>query len=200
MPLPYPVLLADIGGTMPASPSSSRPGLGRHRSGRCRRPASAPPLDALQAYLDEPRTPRPRSTCLAVARRVAGGVTRLTNAPWRFDLGGIGVALGLEAVRLVNDYAPLAAVLGILEEDDPADLVRIGAAVAGTGPRLVLGPGTGLGAAALIPAGDHLLIQNTEAGHVGFGPCERHDGLPWSELMPAGVGARPRPCCPVPAS
>ncbi|UYW30314.1 glucokinase [Methylorubrum extorquens] len=64
------------------------------------------PLDALQVYLDEPRTPRPRSTCLAVAGRVAGGVTRLTNAPWRFDLDGIGVALGLEAVRLVNDRSP----------------------------------------------------------------------------------------------
>lgn len=89
-------------------------------------------------------------------------------------------------MRLVKDYAPLAAILGILEEDDPADLVRIGPAVAGAGPRLVLGQGKGLGAAALIPAGDHLLIQNTEAGHVGFGPCERDDGLPWSEPMPAG--------------
>ncbi|MBK3405091.1 glucokinase [Methylorubrum populi] len=113
-----PVLLADIGGTYArfAVPTST----GARPAPIWKVPTASfrTPLDALQPYLDEPRTPRPRSTCLAVAGRVAGGLTRLTNAPWRFDLGGIGVALGLEAVQLVNDYASLAAVLGILEEDD----------------------------------------------------------------------------------
>ena len=88
-------------------------------------------------------------------------------------------------MRLVNDYVPLAAALAVLEAEDPANLARIGPAVEGTGPRLDLGPGTGLGAAALIPAGDRLLIQTTEAGHVGFGTCEPEGGLPWSVLMAA---------------
>ena len=86
---------------------------------------------------------------------------------------------------MVNNYVPLAAVLTVLCVDDPADTVRIGPAVEGTGPRLVLGPGTGLGAAVLMPAGERLLIQTTEAGHVGFGPCEPDDKLPWSALMAA---------------
>ncbi|WP_461653750.1 glucokinase [Methylorubrum aminovorans] len=89
MPLPCPVLLADIGGTYAR---------------------------------------------LAVAGRVASGVTPRTNAPWRLDLGGIGVAQGLEPVRLANDYASRAAILGILEEGDPADLVRIGPRRRGPNP------------------------------------------------------------------
>ncbi len=40
-------------------------------------------------------------------------------------------------------------------------------------PRFVLGAGTGLGAAALIPAGGRLLIQTTEAGTSGSDPARR---------------------------
>lgn len=183
MPPPYPVLLADIGGTYARFAVLTSTGLGRLRSGRCRRPASAPPrcpaglsrrTENTTAALHLPRRRRARRR-----RRHATDQRALAVRPRR-DRRRARTGSGAAGQR------SLAGVLGILEEDDPADLVRIGAAVAGTGPRLVLGPGTGLGAAALIPAGDHLLIQNTEAGHVGFGRCERDDGLPWSELMPAG--------------
>ncbi|MGW5837870.1 glucokinase [Methylorubrum extorquens] len=183
MPRPYPVLLADIGGTYARFAVLTSTRARPTPVWKVPTASFLIPLDAVPAYLDEPRTPRPRSAC--VAGRVAGGVTRLTNAPWRFDLGGIGVALGLEAMRLVSDYAPLAAVLGILEEDDPADLVRIGPAVAGAGPLLVLGPAR---ASAQLPdpRGRPPPDPDAEASHVGFGSCERDNGLPWSELMPVG--------------
>lgn len=182
--LPYPVLLADIGGTYARFAVLRAPGA---CPGPIRKVPTAGfpgPIAAVEACLDGPGTPRPRSAFLAVAGRVDGHVTRLTNAPWLIDLGDIGVALGLEAARLVNDYVPQAAALHVLDEANAADLARLGPVAAGRGPRLVLGPGTGLGAAALVPAGDRLLIQTTEAGHVGFGPCERDD-LPWQVLMPA---------------
>lgn len=183
--LPHPVLLADIGGTY--SRFSILP-VPRGRPGAIWKVATTAfpgPVDAIRAYLARHDADRPRSAFLAVGGRVDRGITRLTNAPWRFDLGEIGVASGLEAVRLVNDYVPLAAALTVLGADNPDDLVRIGPAVEGNGPRLVLGPGTGLGAAVLMPAGERLLIQTTEAGHVSFGPCERDAGLPWSALMAA---------------
>ncbi|SDA28940.1 glucokinase [Methylobacterium sp. UNC378MF] len=182
--LPFPVLLADIGGTyarlavLPEAAACPGP-IWKVPTGDFPGPAAA-----IRAFLGRQDGPRPRSAFLAVAGRVDGGITRLTNAPWRFGLSEIGVTSGLEAVRLVNDYVPLAAALTVLGVDDPADVARIGPAANATGPRLVLGPGTGLGAAALIPAGDRLLIQTTEAGHVGFGPSER-DALPWQALMQA---------------
>ncbi len=182
--LPYPVLMADIGGTYARFAVMPEPGACPSPIWKVPAAGFPGPIAALQAYLANPGTPRPRSAFLAVAGRVDGNVTRLTNAPWLVDLGDISVALGLEAARLVNDYVPQAAALHVLDEANAADLVRIGPVTAGRGPRLVLGPGTGLGAAALIPAGDRLLIQTTEAGHVGFGPCQRDD-LPWEILMPA---------------
>ncbi|MEG9525253.1 MAG: glucokinase [Hyphomicrobiales bacterium] len=185
MTLPHPVLLADIGGTY--ARFSVLPEAGGRPGPIWKVPTTGfpGPVEAIRAFLDRQDGVRPCSAFLAVAGRIACGITHMTNAPWRFDLGEIGVAFGLEAVRLVNDYVPLAAALTVLDADKPSDLVRIGQAVDGTGPRLVLGPGTGLGAAALIPAGDRLLIQTTEAGHVGFGACEPDDGLPWSALMAA---------------
>ncbi|WP_457107395.1 glucokinase [Methylobacterium sp. P5_C11] len=184
MPLPLPALLADIGGTYARFAVLPEPAARPTPIWKVPTADYPGPVAAIRAFLDRPGPVRPRSAWLAVAGRVDKGVTRLTNAPWTFDRGAIGAALGLEAVRLVNDYVPLAGLLPSLAADDPTDLARIGPGVAGTGPRLVLGPGTGLGAAALIPAGERLLIQTTEAGHVGFGPCERDD-LPWDDLMKA---------------
>lgn len=183
--LPYPVLLADIGGTYARFAVLAAQGVCPGPIWKVPTADFPGPIAALKAYLDGPGTLRPRSAFLAVAGRVDGHVTRLTNAPWLVYLGDIGVALGLEAARLVNDYVPQAAALQVLDEANAADLARVGPVGAGRGPRLVLGPGTGLGAAALVPAGDRLLIQTTEAGHVGFGPCERDDDLPWETLMPA---------------
>jgi len=183
MTLPYPVLLADIGGTYARFAILTAPDVLPGPIWKVPTSDYPSPIAAIQALLARPDTVRPRAAFLAVAGRVGGDFTRLTNAPWLFDPADIGVALGLKAVRLVNDYVPLAAALHSLDE---ADLAPFGPVTARSGPRLVLGPGTGLGAAALIPAGDRLLIQTTEAGHVGFGPCEPDDGLPWPELMKAG--------------
>ena len=183
--LPFPVLLADIGGTyarfaiLPRLDADPTPILKVATAG------FPGPVEAIRSYLDRPGVVRPCAGFLAVAGRVGSGVTRLTNAPWQFDLAEIGIALGLDAVRVVNDYVPLAAALTILDPADPAELMRIGPRVTGAGTRLVIGPGTGLGAAALIPAGERYLIQTTEAGHTWFGPCEPDDGLPWHRLMPS---------------
>ncbi len=215
--LTYPVLLADIGGTYSRFAVLAAPRTSPSPIWKVVTAEFPTPVAAIRTYLDRVDVARPRAAFLAVAGRVDGPVARLTNAPWRFDLGEIGAALDLDAVRLVNDYVPTAAALAILDETDPTDLVPIGPATAralsaevdagsaqesaakqglravpdcnaigngsSRGPRLVLGPGTGLGAAALIPAGDRLLIQTSEAGHVGFGPCTMDDGLPWSDFM-----------------
>ena len=182
--LPYPVLLADIGGTYARFAVLTAPAIQAGPIWKVPTASFAGPVAAIQAYLAQ-EVIRPRSAFLAVAGRVGDGVMGLTNAHWEFDIGAIGVALALDAVRLVNDYVPLAAGLTNLDQDDPADLVRVGPEAVGSGTRLVIGPGTGLGAAALIPTGDRHLILTTEAGHVSFGRCEPNDGLPWSGLMPA---------------
>jgi glucokinase len=40
---------------------------------------------------------------------------------------------------------------------------------------IIMGPGTGLGTAALIPAGDHYTPISTEAGHIRFAPANQDE-------------------------
>jgi glucokinase len=123
---------------------------------------------------------------IAVATRVDGPVIRLTNAHWTIDAEAIGRGLALERLTLVNDYTPVAASVTVLDVAS-GDLAPLGEAqVAGSGIRVVLGPGTGFGAAALVPVGEQLAILATEAGHVEFGPVTDREMALWPHLERVG--------------
>ncbi|WP_425487026.1 ROK family protein [Microvirga makkahensis] len=136
---------------------------------------------ALQGYQGE----APLSAMFAVATRVDAPAIRLTNAQWVIDAEEIGTALALERVTLVNDYTPVAASVAVLSEEK-GDLAPIGSGHSATGGRVVLGPGTGLGAGALIPVEDRLAIVATEAGHIEFGPSTDEEAALWPHLERVG--------------
>jgi glucokinase len=81
---------------------------------------------------------------------------------------------------VVNDYVPVAAGAADIE---PHDLTAVGPSptIPG-GARVVLGPGTGFGAAALVPYAAHLAIVSTEAGHTDFGPTTDFEEKVWHAL------------------
>ncbi|CAM5764879.1 glucokinase [Bosea minatitlanensis] len=175
----YPVLLADIGGTncrlsLAAEPESPPVALARIGTGSYRTPEEA--FESAVATLPV----RPRSAALAVAGPLDGRRAQLTNASWEFDGPRIAAALGLEQGLLVNDFEALAASLAVLA---PADLDTL---VAGDpepeGIRLVLGPGTGFGAAALLTRGERGSLIPTEAGHIGIGPEDPAEHRIWPAL------------------
>lgn len=117
---------------------------------------------------------------LAVAGPVSAGTARLTNAPWRFDEAAIATHFGLRHARLVNDFQALAHALPHLP---PTDLVAIGDATPDpSAPMLVLGPGTGLGCAALLPGST---VIPTEGGHIGLAPADAAE-----DAVVAGLRAR----------
>jgi glucokinase len=181
--LTFPTLLGDIGGTyarfavLGAADRTASPLV------RSLTAAHATPAAAIRAALDALNGERPRSALLAIAGRVDRPVVHLTNAAWEIDAGRIGSELGLERVVLVNDYAPVAAALPTFDEHGEASLARIGPPVPTPGgTRLVIGPGTGLGAAALVVAGGSYTVQTTEAGHIDFGACDDWDFAVWPLL------------------
>ena len=182
----FPVLLGDIGGTnarFAVLPSPHAPAILLSKTVLA---IHADPAQAIRAALNGQTCPRPRSALLAVATRVDGSVLRLTNGPWIIDAGRIGADLGLSSVVLVNDYVPMAASLGTLRalEDE---LARIGPEVPlGPGAKLVLGPGTGFGAAALLPMGERLAVQSMEAAHVDFGPSDDLEMALWPKIERVG--------------
>lgn len=105
---------------------------------------------------------------LALAGPVTQEPVRLTNAPWEFSRAALRARFGFTRVELVNDFLALAHALPHLPMES---LLPIGGGAPAAGaPMLVLGPGTGLGAALLVPGAAAPVAIPTEGGHVGLAP------------------------------
>ncbi len=104
----------------------------------------------------------PTGVAFAVAGPVTGGRAHLTNAAWAFDTAELRDGLGIAAAYLLNDFEALAWSIPDLVA---ADLHAIGGGgVLSGAPIAVLGPGTGFGMAALVPARE-ITVVVTEGGH-----------------------------------
>ncbi len=174
----YPVLVADVGGTncrlaLVDDPEAAPRALAR--IGTAAHPTPEAAFETVLSSLPE----RPRSAVLAVAGPLEGRGARLTNASWDFDGPRLAGALGLQQGLLVNDFEALAASLSVLGAKDVTTLVP---GQPDGGARLVLGPGTGFGAAALIGRDDRLLLVPTESGHIGVGPEDPTEQRIWPAL------------------
>lgn len=126
-----------------------------------------------------------QSACFAVAGPVRGQTASITNLPWVLDADVLADTMQIPCVRLINDFAGVAYGLQLLEPADVIDLNQVEASP--TGPRLVLGAGTGLGAAALVPHAEGYSILTTEAGHIDFAPHDDEDLALfhyWRERLP----------------
>jgi glucokinase len=159
---PAAALLGDIGGTNASFVLLPEQG-----------PPAAPTVLPVAAYagpeaaIDAALTgrPPPPLAVLAVAGPVHRTPVTLTNAAWRFEPDAIAAATGIARVELLNDFAAQAWGVPAFA---PADLLALGggAPVAGA-PRAILGAGTGLGTAALLPdaAGREARVLSGEGGH-----------------------------------
>ncbi|WP_163268929.1 glucokinase [Chelativorans alearense] len=129
--------------------------------------------DAVKAYLASiPH--RPLMAGIAIAGPVAGEELRLTNLPWSFTRAELKAVTGAEYLHVVNDFEALALSLPYLTTHDLQE-IRGGKPSEG-GAKVVLGPGTGLGVAGLVPAPSGWVAVPTEGGHVSF-PVENADEL-----------------------
>ena len=106
---------------------------------------------------------------IASAGVVLDDVVINANLPWRISLSGLRSELRLSELHYINDFQAAAHAAQCM---DPADslLLTPGVSAAGRGPVLVVGPGTGLGAAVRIPHRGGTVVLPTEAGHTAFAP------------------------------
>ncbi len=123
------------------------------------------PVPAIRSAVAELNNGRmPRRAILAVAGPVAARRAALTNGAWTIEAGRLESALGLDGVTLINDFAAQAHALAHYGGRDVRKLgdgrPRAGA------PKVVLGPGTGLGVAAAIPGEKGSTVITGEGGHV----------------------------------
>ena len=120
--------------------------------------------DAVNAFLD--RHGRPLSVpgaLLAVAGPVDGDRCVLTNCPWTIDAAELRAAFSFAKILVFNDFEATALSLPHLARADLYPLGR-GEAVAGA-PMAVLGPGSGLGVACLVPGSQRATVIASEGGH-----------------------------------
>jgi glucokinase len=161
------VLLADIGGSVTRF-AVSVPGGRPERVRIIDNETVSGPEAAIRRYLDETGL-TPKAAVLAVAGPVDGNDIKLTNRDWRFSCDQVAERFGFERIHVVNDFEAVAHALAVLRPDDARPLGR--PCAPRRGPRAVLGPGTGLGVAALVPNGDGWMAIASEGGHVSFGPA-----------------------------
>ncbi len=160
----YPRLLADIGGTNTRFAMQSQPGGPIEHLQVTPSDAHASLLDAIRAYLASQQLPAPRAGAIGIAVPVTGDEVRMTNHHWSFSVSALKAALGLERLLVLNDFAVLALALPRLS---PEDLRAVGGgSPAAQAPLAVIGAGTGLGMAGLLPRPDGRFVAvGGEGGH-----------------------------------
>ena len=164
------LLIGDIGGTNARFALADTLGFSQVETLKCADFASAGL--AIKAYLERAGAEDPAVVCLAVAGPIVEGSVRFTNNDWSIAQDELGSEFGAARVRLLNDFEAVAYAIPVLASDDtvPLGLPQPNKL---DGPEFtvgVIGPGTGLGAAALLKRNGKLLPIMGEAGHVGFAP------------------------------
>jgi len=123
----------------------------------------------LERYLENRRnTDRPSRAAIGIAAPISGDEIAMTNREWRFSQKKLAARLGLTRLVVINDFAAVAWSLNGLASDD-LYAVGAGAAVA-RAPRVVLGPGSGLGVAMLVPFEASWSVVAGEGGNVVSAP------------------------------
>ncbi len=124
----------------------------------------------------------PKLACFALAGPIAGDTVRLTNLAWSCTRAELQTASGVDRLIVMNDFEALALVLPHLQD---RDLHAIGSPASSThGVKAVLGPGTGLGVAGLVPTGERWMPLASEGGHISFAARDASELSLLSELYP----------------
>ena len=144
----------------------------------------------------------PSLAAIAVAGPVAGGRVRMSNLDWEITLDDIGQWLGVKKVLLLNDFEAAAQALPVLGQEALVTL-RHGEA-SGRRNLALLGPGTGLGVAGLVPASHGWQAVAGGSGAAAGMPPSRcvlsTSGASSRRSRPGAGMFRPRFCCQAAAS
>ncbi|MBN8888050.1 MAG: glucokinase [Rudaea sp.] len=172
-----PFLAADVGGThariglvRPGPDSANgrdRLSILQYRKFACADYASL--HDILREFTNTVGGPVAAHACIACAGLLRGDDLINANLPWRVSISRLRSELGLDRIVLVNDFKAVAYAAHFQGTAGSTPIAGRGA-IDHTQPRLVVGPGTGLGAAVLIPGADLTRpgILATEGGHAAL--------------------------------
>lgn len=167
------LVAADVGGTYArvglVDPAGAGFSVGFHRRYECAAFASLAAV--LGRFREEAReageTAFPDACVVAIAGVLQGDHLLNSNLAWPVSVADTRRDAGIQHLYLVNDFEALAWALPRI----PAARFQRLDAGEGSGlplPTLLLGPGTGLGAALLVEQGGRLAVQPSEAGQAAL--------------------------------
>lgn len=107
-----------------------------------------------------------RGSCFAVAGPVFEGSATITNGHLKFVTTELAALLGCP-VKVVNDFYAIGCGIPVF-----SDLLQLGGSAEGGADavKVVLGPGSGLGMAILVPARSGWQVLPSEGGHADLAP------------------------------
>jgi glucokinase len=176
---PFPALVCDTGGTNVRFALVGEPGAPLSEIVHLRTGDYPGLAEAIEAAIPKLGA-RPRSMIACGAGPVIGRTLKLTNAPWVMDGPEAARRTGLAQGLLLNDFEAQALSLPTIPEGWER---RIGPLTFGAeGPQVILGPGTGLGVAALVEAEGRFTPVSSEACHIDFGPISPEEYALWPYL------------------
>ncbi len=137
------------------------------------------PAAAARAYLAQlalqlgPAYQPPRAAAFAVATAVTGDEVTFTNSGWAFSRRSTQADLGLNELVVLNDFEALAMSLPHLQSQQLRTLGAFAEAPLHLRPgvKAVVGPGTGLGVAAVVPTPAGWVAIPGEGGHASLAPA-----------------------------
>jgi glucokinase len=163
------LLAADVGGTYArvglVRSGAEMPVVSGYRKYRC---ADYPSLGAIFAdFLATTKQTPIKHGAIACAGYALDDAIINTNLQWPVSLSRIRRELDLDDLLLVNDFTAIAYATRYVAAQEVTSIATTAEPLAG--PVLVVGPGTGLGAAVRIP-GAPPTILSTEAGQAALTP------------------------------
>lgn len=161
------ILGGDIGGTKTLLALAGDGGIVFERRYPSREWDDFPAL--LRAFLDDAGcTANIAAACFGVAGPVDDNRAKVTYLPWVVDGQALAETFGIGRVAVLNDFATAAQGVAALQ---PGDLVTLQAGrPLERSPRLLIGAGTGLGVAGLVPEGRAGARSAAKAATSGFPP------------------------------
>ena len=112
------------------------------------------------------------SLAIAFAGPVGGEVLKLTNNPWVIRPALIKERLGVDRYVVVNDFGAVGYAVATLGDEHFSHLCGPDRALPAEGVISIVGPGTGLGVAAVLRKADRYDVIETEGGHIDFAPLD----------------------------
>ena len=125
---------------------------------------------AWEVFGEQLDRPLPRAAAIAVAAPINDELINLTNNPWIIRPPQIREKLAVDRYTLVNDFAAVAHAVAMVGPDRFRHITGPETQLPQFGVISVIGPGTGLGVAALVCENGKFQVLATEAGHCDFAP------------------------------